>query len=149
MTHAAVPKTSCKYFWLLSLCETTQAKMLAVNHMETCFNMNLKKEGFIQKMRTSEGKAEDGCEYEFGHWSRECPASCPVTRGNTCDLSATLNWKSKRRWMDCLSLNWQYNLQCSLYSALIISIFLRLVLLLTLAMWTLSYEGSMSIVVCC
>lgn len=29
--------------------------------------MNLKKEGFIQKMRTTEGKAEDGCEYEFGH----------------------------------------------------------------------------------
>lgn len=29
--------------------------------------MNLKKEGFIQKMRTTEGQAEDGCEYEFGH----------------------------------------------------------------------------------
>lgn len=29
--------------------------------------MNLKKEGFIQKMRTTEGKAEDRCEYEIGH----------------------------------------------------------------------------------
>lgn len=59
-------------------------------------------------------------------------------------------WTGKAKedgWMDCLSLNWQYNLQCSLYSALIISIFVRLVLLLTLAMWTLSYERS--IVVCC
>lgn len=29
--------------------------------------MNLKKDDFIQKMRTSEGKAVDGREYEFGH----------------------------------------------------------------------------------